>query len=149
MAIIAVILVCTVAAYWLLQPKKAKSKRLRVNPGNIHRPGKLHKLYQAASINYGGCACAAVKAMGEQRFLAAEAPQLPLGTCDSAKCQCRYVRHVDRRAKEDRRAIYCLQTDLHAVAGKEEHRSKSCRRRSDQSSNAASDLQYKDIKWAT
>ena len=148
MAIIAIMLVCAAAAFWLLKPK-AKAERTRKSAKAARQRGNIHHIYQAASINPGGCACNAVKALGDKRFLAEEAPHMPLTNCDSAKCQCRYVRHEDRRKREDRRAVYCLQTDLHVVAGKEEHRVKTCRRRVDKLTGAASDLSYNDIKWAT
>ena len=149
MTIIAIMIVCVASAYWLLRPKTKSRRAPRTRSVKVaSRPGNLHHIYQAASINPGGCACTAVKALGDKRFLADEAPQMPLTNCDSAKCQCRYVRHDDRRRREDRRAVYCLQTDLHLVAGKEEHRAKTCRRRADKLTGAASDLSYNDIKWA-
>ena len=149
MIIISILLVCAAAAYWLLK-SGPKTRQARKPSQKAQRPGNLHNLYHSASINYGGCACTAVKALGEKRFLAEQAPQIPLLNCDSAKCQCRYVRHEDRRVAQDRRALYCLQTDLHVVAGQEEHRSKKVgRRRSDGLTGAASDLSYDDIKWAT
>ena len=148
MTIIAIILVCAASAYWLLKPK-TKARRTAKRVKVAQRAGNLHHIYQAASINPGGCACAAVKALGDKRFLAYEAPQMPLPGCNSAKCQCRYVRHDDRRQREERRAVYCLQTDLHIVAGNEEHRVKTCRRRVDKLTEAASEISYNDIKWAT
>ena len=148
MTIIAIMLVCAVTAFWILKPT-ARIKSARRVPANAKAPAKQHNLYQAASINYGGCACTAVKALGEKRFLANRAPQVPLADCDSGKCQCRYIRHADRRAGEDRRDQYGLQTDLHVVAGKEEHRVKSNRRRNDGFTSVASGLDYKDFKWAT
>jgi len=41
--------------------------------------------------------CRAARELGEQRFLAREAPALPLVGCDSAGCSCCYVHHDDRR----------------------------------------------------
>lgn len=143
MTIITIIIVCAVTAYWLLKHKAKDSLKATQRPGNIHH------IYQAASIKPGDCACSAVKPLGDKRFLSSEAPPLPLLNCDSEKCQCRFVRHEDRRQREDRRAAYCLQTDLHTVAGKEEHRGKTCRRSADKLTGAASDLRYDDIEWAT
>jgi len=37
------------------------------------------------------------------RYLAGQAPQLPLPGCDARNCGCRYERHGDRRAKDERR----------------------------------------------
>jgi hypothetical protein len=47
--------------------------------------------------------CEAVVKMQTQRFLAVRAPGLPVSGCDRKKCDCRYVRHDDRRASGDRR----------------------------------------------
>lgn len=42
--------------------------------------------------------CAAVKALGEQRFLSDEAPRLPLDDCsEPARCGCVYRHFNDRR----------------------------------------------------
>ncbi|NKB98570.1 MAG: hypothetical protein GKR90_08780 [Pseudomonadales bacterium] len=49
-----------------------------------------------------GC-CEAAERNGGQKFLAAHAPQLPLGTCDRPQqCRCRYKHLTDRR-QESRR----------------------------------------------
>jgi len=148
MVIIAILAVSALGVYWLLKPK-AKPGPAHKKRNTSQHAGDLHYLYQAASINAGGCACAAVEELAGKRFLAEQAPRLPLANCDSLHCQCRYVRHEDRREREDRRALYCLETDLYIVGGHEEHRAKSCRRRSDKLNAAASDLNYDEFKWAT
>ena len=150
MTMIAIIVVCLTGAFWLLKGKgNTKSSRVK-RPMSVQRSGNPHKRYQGASINYGGCACSAVKAIGEKRFLAEQAPHVPLRTCNAERCDCKYDRHTDRRVAEDRRAIFCLQTDLHAVSGKAERRSPSgCRRGTDSSTSAASDFDYKDFNWAS
>lgn len=51
-------------------------------------------------------ACAVVAAQRGQRYLASEAPELPLAGCDTRKCGCRYRYHADRRSNEDRRYAY-------------------------------------------
>ncbi|MDG2277367.1 MAG: hypothetical protein P8L31_05355 [Pseudomonadales bacterium] len=49
-----------------------------------------------------GC-CKAAERNGGQKFLAAHAPQLPLGTCDRPQqCRCRY-KHLNDRRQESRR----------------------------------------------
>jgi hypothetical protein len=64
--------------------------------------------YQAAGItsNNSNCACEAVKQIEGIRFLAREAPILPLQDCTSPQCTCSYARYRDRRGfNGDRRAI--------------------------------------------
>ena len=42
--------------------------------------------------------CAAAQRIENQKFLAAHAPELPLGGCDTPQqCRCRYKYHADRR----------------------------------------------------
>ena len=41
--------------------------------------------------------------MASGRYLSREAPILPLPTCNSKGCACRYLHHDDRRSGEDRR----------------------------------------------
>lgn len=62
--------------------------------------------YHAVSIRFPANACAAAKALAGERFLAAEAPPLPLPACDSSSCECRFVHHQDRRSGKDRRSPF-------------------------------------------
>jgi hypothetical protein len=47
-------------------------------------------------------ACEPARALEGQRFLAKDAPALPLPSCDVAKCSCTFAKLSDRRT-EDRR----------------------------------------------
>lgn len=61
--------------------------------------------YHCVSIVGGTAACPAVHELGSQRLLSADAPRLPLATCDRPEqCQCTY-RHFDDRRVGPRRAI--------------------------------------------
>ena len=62
--------------------------------------------YHAVSIRFGANACAAAKAFAGTRFLASDAPGLPLPNCDVSSCQCRFVHHQDRRSGKDRRSPF-------------------------------------------
>lgn len=66
-------------------------------------PKKAVNPYHAVTIAIGPRACAAARALHDQRFLSREAPPLPLKKCDSAECTCRYE-HYDDRRKTGRRA---------------------------------------------
>ncbi|MCK6370689.1 MAG: hypothetical protein L6Q83_05040 [Gammaproteobacteria bacterium] len=50
--------------------------------------------------------CAAALHMAERRYLAVNAPSLPVPGCDRGRCGCRYMRHADRRAAGDRRDAF-------------------------------------------
>jgi hypothetical protein len=55
--------------------------------------------YQAVGIVACSRACAAVTRVQRVRFLARQAPRLPLPDCDrSGSCACRFEKHADRRA---------------------------------------------------
>jgi hypothetical protein len=67
------------------------------------KPRAKASKFHAVSIIPGEGACAAAYRFTGQRFLAVHAPRLPLPTCDSARCSCRYKHHKDRRAGPRRR----------------------------------------------
>lgn len=53
--------------------------------------------FQAVSIATGWPSCAAARELEGQRFLAKDAPHLPLPGCDQTSCDCAYQRYADRR----------------------------------------------------
>jgi hypothetical protein len=59
--------------------------------------------YHSVSIRVGKNACAAAKEIVDHRFLAADAPHLPLVKCDAERCTCAFAHYEDRR-QEGRRA---------------------------------------------
>jgi hypothetical protein len=82
--------------------------------------------YHCVELRHRRDACDAVKRIGGMRFLAGEAPEIPLPGCDTAKCFCRYVHHADRR-NSDRRNPYPLQASAPPASG--DRRTKRDRRR--------------------
>jgi hypothetical protein len=81
-------------------------KRVQSEVQNSGRAVQVHRVtnpYHAVSIKAGpNCAKTALQ-YGQQRFLSREAPVLPLPTCNSTGCTCRYLHHDDRRSGDDRR----------------------------------------------
>lgn len=65
-----------------------------------------HSKYHAVSVKHGANACAAVSKISGQRFLASQAPDLPLPGCDADQCDCRFIHHDDRRSGKDRRSPF-------------------------------------------
>lgn len=59
--------------------------------------------FHAVTIRFRPGACPAVQALAKTRFLAKEAPRLPLDECTVPTCQCEYKHYDDRRDDEDRR----------------------------------------------
>ena len=65
---------------------------------------KTELRYHCVEVIAGVRACAAAKDLKGQRVLSAEAPRLPLATCDTPdECKCTY-RHFNDRRKGPRRA---------------------------------------------
>lgn len=81
-------------------------KRVQAEVQYSGRPVQAHRVmnpYHAVSIKAGTSCRRTAEAYAGRRFLSAEAPPLPMPTCDSRNCRCRYVHHDDRRAGADRR----------------------------------------------
>jgi hypothetical protein len=84
--------------------------------------------FQAISIYRGISCCALAKKLSEHRFLAKDAPALPLGGCTMPqRCQCRYIKHKDRRAGERRHLDFGLGASMYS--GKERRRFSDGRRK--------------------
>ena len=62
--------------------------------------------FHAVSVKPGSYACGAVTELAGTRFLASEAPELPLQGCTAAKCECHFVHHRDRRTGTERRSPF-------------------------------------------
>jgi hypothetical protein len=58
--------------------------------------------FQSVEIHVGARACADAQGLAGERFLAADAPSLPLAGCTAARCRCTYKKLSDRR-EEGRR----------------------------------------------
>lgn len=58
--------------------------------------------FQSVEIRAGSRACSAARRREGQRFLAADAPSLPLAGCTAERCTCSYKKLEDRR-EETRR----------------------------------------------
>lgn len=109
------------------QDRVGKSKRAEGAQNQSVNP------YRATYINHQDCACEAVKAISNKRFLVSKGktPLLPLANCDVSVCGCRYVHCNDRRDNDgDRRIFKSLKTDLYEESGEEDLRSKKRGRRS-------------------
>lgn len=78
--------------------------------------------WQSVSIVPGAGACEAAQGLRQKRFLARNAPRLPLPTCTNQdNCQCKYQRYSDRRTGA-RRAEDQLAGKRSAVSGPERRR---------------------------
>jgi hypothetical protein len=62
--------------------------------------------YHAVSVKPGTYACSAANNIAGHRFLATEAPTLPLPECNADQCECHFIHHNDRRSGKDRRSPF-------------------------------------------
>jgi hypothetical protein len=86
--------------------------------------------FQAISIYRGLACCDVARKFSEHRFLVRDAPPLPLAGCNMRKtCQCKYIKHRDRRAEPRRLIDFGLAARL--FDGKERRARKGGRRSGD------------------
>lgn len=119
--------ICCVAGLFLLFWWRRKRVTPQAERAIIPAPSPYHSV----SIGPDKNGCASAKKHMNQRFLAREAPRLPLPDCDAVVCQCRYS-HFDDRREEDRRNSHALRRGLSSGPGNTDYRSGSDRRRSRQ-----------------
>ena len=70
---------------------------------SVTEPPPVSNQFHAVTIRFRQNACPAVRALANTRYLAKEAPRLPLDECTVADCRCVYQHYDDRRDDEDRR----------------------------------------------
>lgn len=94
-AILLAIALLAVAGYWLWsRPSPARHA--------LSRTAHTAERFAAVEIRRRSGACDAARALEGQRFLANQAPTLPLVGCTSTRCECTFAKLSDRRT-DDRR----------------------------------------------
>ncbi len=97
--------------------RRTSHKHPKTKPVNKHNPSHCVETH-----HHNKC-CKAVKTLHGKRFLAADAPSLPVKGCNQEHCHCDYVHHEDRRV-EVRRSDVGIQHDMYGQNGEVEHREK-------------------------
>ena len=117
---IGILVISGLACFFLLGKKGPSQRQAATNqPAAALTRGEFHSI----SVSPGEAACDAVRELGKRRFLAREAPDLPLAACDASSCACHYIHHEDRRAgNDDRRAEHSLRTELYGSVENESER---------------------------
>ena len=87
----ALVLVAGAAAYWLV----IRQSRARSSPPS--QPTKAGGRFGAVEIRARSGACDSARALEGQRFLAKNAPTLPLPDCATTQCSCSFAKLSDRR----------------------------------------------------
>lgn len=97
----------------------------------IDRTDAKLRPFQAISIYRGVTACPMARKFSEHRFLAKDAPQLPLTGCALREtCECVYLKHKDRRAEPRRLVDFGTSAHLLKSGHKGEERRMRTHRRS-------------------
>lgn len=128
------VLMLVLAAFWGLRRRLQPAGSLPAMPAQSAQPPVVRQApvkrepFHAVSIRYGLDSCEAAVHMAGQRFLASEAPPLPLPDCDKAQCTCRYVHHADRRVPHDRRNPWAKHAGFEPRKGLVERRGRTNRR---------------------
>jgi hypothetical protein len=117
-----VALAVVAGAVWLL----VRQSRARNRPPEPKRVGGR---FGGVEIRLRGGACDAARALEGQRFLAKDAPALPLSDCTAAQCTCSFTKLSDRRTDGRRIEHAGLSASLFEATNR---RSKRDRRRAAQ-----------------
>lgn len=97
-------------------------RRLKISK---RRSAKVHAKagsHQCVMISPCLGSCSAASEQQGRRYLAVDAPELPLTGCDVKECNCRYKNYQDRREDGDRRFKLTQFNDIESKMGGEERR---------------------------
>lgn len=94
MLLLLLVVIAAVAAYLWYRQKQAP-------PANTPPPSNR---FHAVTIKARANACPAARSLVTKKFIAKEAPRLPLENCTVPNCQCSYEHYDDRRAQDRRDA---------------------------------------------
>lgn len=117
-ALLSVVAIITLARKWSHGNARYRNDIGGANSG----ASRAKKTYPAVGIRHNLLACKAVQKYYDQRFLANDAPALPVPGCNVRPCPCRYTHYSDRRAGEDRRTYFGIRRNLIAHMGGERRR---------------------------
>jgi hypothetical protein len=117
--VVSVAVLAAGAAYWHLSARRARP------PAAEPRPARPGGRFGGVEIRTRGGACRSAQRLEGRRFLAKDAPTLPLPRCTAARCSCTFAKLPDRRT-EGRRLDY---GSLSASLLRENNRRKQERRR--------------------
>ena len=151
MMLITALFLLLAITYWVLKSGSRRQPRARMKRTEIRQQTNRSSKHHAVSINPGGCSCDAVNAVTGKRYLTSgEVPNLPLMSCTSAACTCRYVHHEHpRRNQGNLRAAYSVKTELYGLDRDQDRRKRNGRRAGDLRQDIGLEGDYADIQWTT
>jgi hypothetical protein len=102
------LLVVAAIAVWLYLRRRKSLEAAAASSEKQRLPSsQTDSKYHAVSIKFPMSACDAAKDLEGQRFLASDAPRLPLPRCTrDERCECRFQHYDDRRTGRDRRSPF-------------------------------------------
>ena len=104
MKTILLLLVLGLLIAWLIYRQGLDRPSTRPSPRIAASRNKAE--FHAVSIKPGAYACNEANEVAGERYLADEAPEIPLPGCTSSNCECHFVHHTDRRTGKDRRSPF-------------------------------------------
>jgi hypothetical protein len=100
-----ILLALLLVGWWWVRRRAAR--QADSSPDVLARSGGMAKTeYHAVAIRIQPYACDAARQLEGRRFLASDAPRLPLPDCDRDRCDCRFQHYADRRSHRDRRSPF-------------------------------------------
>jgi hypothetical protein len=109
--VVLALLAVAAAAYWWMAGRGATR---RSAPRDARAGGR----FGSVEIRPRSGACEAARALVGQRFLAKDAPALPLAACRAAQCSCGFAKRGDRRTDVRRLLQGGLSASLFAAANR-------------------------------
>jgi hypothetical protein len=97
-AFVGALAVAAGAAYWLvIRRARAPNRPPQQAKTRAAQPSRAGGRFGAVQIRARSNVCGAARALEGQRFLAKDAPSLPLADCTAAQCSCSFTKFSDRR----------------------------------------------------
>jgi hypothetical protein len=118
-----------VAGWWYFRRQKAGQAAGQAQLER--RASQSNSEYHAVAIRSSSNACEAARELEGVRFLASEAPKLPLPACDRPHCECRFQHYEDRRSGRDRRSPFASSGAPSGTGAFDRERRESAGRRAD------------------
>ena len=100
--------------YWWQSRRRAMLDTSRLQERVRHE-------FAAVEIRVGAAACDAARILAGERFLANEAPSLPLSGCTEPRCRCAFAKLSDRREESRRWADDGLAASVFSASERREH----------------------------
>jgi hypothetical protein len=125
-----ILLALLLAGWWWVRRRAARQAgSSHDDPARIGATATTE--FHAVAIRIQPYACDAAHKLEGKRFLASDAPRLPLPACNRDRCDCRFQHYADRRSRRDRRSPFGSGGTASGSGNIEQERRRSEGRRAD------------------